>query len=657
MNRPLLLIAALAACKSDPAPKGTTDTGTGVRAIVDATRPEHFLDLPFPSDGLLDGSGHPDMTGFPVAGTDLGGAVVSGWVRRIGLTTQGFANNGAAWFRFTGPLTGLGEDTTGAATDSVLLIDVETGERLPLALRFIEDPLDDPFYGENTLAMAPALGHPPRSGATLAAVVMQSAGATPAAGWSPDPVVTAALDLAGVTGPVAVATTYTVQDATGELQAVANDVLERLGDSPDWGDAVARRVASITYAQGLTPSENDATVCTVAFTDGSEELRYVAAMAEGDDHTHDLLNDWPMAVYQIEIPFLNYSGLDDRPYMRPGLGTVSDTARDSGWWSFSGGLPAMEPDIEVVSLTVSVPLGTDGAPIHDAPVVIYDHGTGGHAYNAVQRRAALDDGFGLAEIFADTGWAIVSRDSPLYGTRYPLIDEGYGASLGFYNVVNLPAFRDNQRQAALEGLIVRRFVETGLNAALPEGSVDGTRLRRMGHSLGSVTTNLGLAADPDAYEASFLSGSGGVYSHYFLDTGLIEDLDPALIGSLFSLFGAETPDVITASAAMGAALGLTPEAWDHIDRLHPVVSAFQWTMDPSDPMAVARDIDVPTTMLIGIGDHQVPNFTSDALLVALPDATSTECSASYDYDPHWVLHREICGADALTAWLTSDFSR
>ena len=48
------------------------------------------------------------------------------------------------------------------------------------------------------------------------------------------------------------------------------------------------------------------------------------------------------------------------------------------------------------------------------------------------------------------GWAVVGRDADLYGQRYPLIDEGFGASLGFYNVVNPPAFRDNLRRFIAE---------------------------------------------------------------------------------------------------------------------------------------------------------------------------------------------------------------
>ena len=82
-----------------------------------------------------------------------------------------------------------------------------------------------------------------------------------------------------------------------------------------------------------------------------------------------------------------------------------------------------------------------------------------------------------------------------------------------------------------------------------------------------------------------------------------------------------------------------------------MMTLFQWVMDPSDPMSVARDEQIPATILIGVGDYQVPNFTSHALGTALPDPHIVSVEASWDYDPHVVLHREVAGYDAMTDWL------
>lgn len=631
------------------APDGSIKTDA-VAAIVDPERSSHFFDAPFPSDDLMDGSHHVDLSAFPETPSEVTRGVISGWARRVGLTSQGFANNGAAYFRFEGPLD-LPTVLSGTPDDPVLLIDVETGERIPLALRFTQSAGDDPFLADNLLAFAPALGRPPRSGATLAAIVMESAGAKAAEGWQAPDAVLDVLKRSGVTGRPAVATVYTVQDATGELAALYDHVDDAMGASPDWSAVVFKRITHIDFAQGLTPSEEEATIVTTTFEDGSQELAHMYANEDGV-HAHDLLNEWPMAVYQAEIPVYNYSGLADRPYMSPGLSHLFDTDRETGWIDFVDGMPAHAPDEEPMRIILSIPKDADDEPIWDAPIVMWDHGTGGSAMNSVQRLNRHDNGLAVASRFSDAGFAVIGRDAPLYGTRFDLIDEGFsGGSLGFYNVVNLPAFRDNQRQTAVDGHVLRRFITEGLNSTLTAGSIDTTRVRRLGHSLGSLTTNLGVAPEPDEYESIFLSGTGGVLSHYFLDTGLIDDIGTDLVDQIFALFQVAAPDPITAPSVFGAALGIPEEGWDNIDRLHPTITLFQWTMDPSDPMSVARDEATPATVFIGIGDHQVPNFTSYALHTALPDSKVVTVEATSEYDPHVVLHREELGFDALSEWL------
>jgi len=625
-----------------------------VQPYIDPARSTHFFDMPFPSDDLLTSDGTPDLTGFPVFGTDAAEPIVDGWRTRLESVAQGFGNNTAAYFRFTGPVS-VPPSTEGTPYDPILLVDMDTGELLPLEARFITDPGEDPSLVANLLAFAPALGHPPRSGARLAAVVMAEAGVEFVEGAVPAGV-TDALALAGVTGTPAVATVYTVQDVTGQLQQLITDADARFDAETDpWAGVALKRVTGMAYSQGTTPSGSSATVLEVTFEDGSTELSYQSPLTE-DTGTHVVdMDAWPMAVYQAQVPVWNYSGLDDAPYMSPSISHLYDTDRVSGWIDFENGLLTAVPDADSTRVTISVPKGDDGNPIENARLLMYDHGTGGTAYHAVQRRNKYDDCDALARVLADEGWAIVGRDQPLYGTRYPLIDEGYGASLGFYNIVNLPAFRDNQRQGAIEGLQVKRFLLEALNdklAAGSGGSIDTTApVRRLGHSLGSVTVNLGTAATADQWEATFLSGTGGVFTHYFLDTGLIGQFDDSLIESLFALFGAEAPAEITAPAALGAALGLPEDDWGQIDRLHPVIQLFQWTMDPSDPMAVARDQAAPSLVFLGEGDYQVPNFTTLALDTALPDSELVRCAATSDYDPHWCLHREADGPATLRQWL------
>jgi hypothetical protein len=639
------VLLSISCTESDP-------VTTGVPAIVDQSRPEHFFDHPFPSDALSEGDGRPDMSGYPVAGVPMMLPVIEGWRDRAAISTDGFSNGGAIYFRFEGALS-LPSTTEGLVTDPVLLINLDTHELHPLDIRFTESPLGDPTLADNLLAMSPRIGHLPASGARLAAVVMGDAGAAPPATRldGEDDELLDALTTAGVDGDVAVATIFRTQDGTAQLRTLAS-AADAWIDLREPQAMTLKRVVHISYSQGSTPSGNDATVFTARFDDESEEITYIAPLNEEEgNHEIDLLTDWPMAVYQGHLAVPNFSGLADRPYMSPGLTHFFDSERTTGWIDFHDGELLSFPDEDQTRVVISLPLDSSGEPLEEVPVVLYDHGTGGHAYNSVQRRNLYDDGHALAQILADEGVAIIGRDAPLYGTRYPLIDEGYGASLGFYNIANPPAFRDNQRQTAIEGLVLMRYIEEQLNDVLPAGSVDSSRVRRMGHSMGSVTSNLGVAATPEVWDSVFLSGTGGLFMEYFLQTGLIHTIDPAVFDSLFALLGADAPSEITPANVLGAGLDLPPEAWPAIDRLHPLSTLFQWMMDPSDPMTVARDEQTPALVFIGVGDWQVPNFTSEALSEALPIAQVVECVPTWDYDPHYCLHREQEGYDAFRTWL------
>ncbi len=633
----MILATLLAACAPD------------VRGIYDLGRPTHYFDVPFPSDTLLDADGFPDLDGFPVARAELAAGIEAGWIDRIERTTQGFANNGASYFRFDG-VVDLPPSLPGLKSDPVVMVSLDTGEQLGVDVRFIEDPAGDPHYGPNTLAVVPSLATPPRSGETYVVAVMRGDGVGPPKGWEPSDIARDGLRNAGIPGRPALATVFTVQDATAQLRALVADVDSRVGD---WGSPVFHRVVELEYRAGETPAGNEATVEIARYEDGGERTVYLS-YDPGEEQVVDLL-DWPMVVYEADIPTLNYQDPDDRPYMSAGLLHITDTARDTGWIDFSAGRLVSTPWIESMRITVSLPAESDGSAGDAIGAVVWDHGTAGDAYNIVQRPGEADNGRDLAAAFAAAGFATIGRDATLYGARFPLIEEGFGdGSLGFYNLVNLPAFRDNQRQTAVDGHVLRRYVEQQLAADLPAGTLDTSRLRRGGHSLGAVTSNLGLAADPDGWESAFLVGTGGSFSSYFLETGLLADQDPELIASLFTLFGAVAPEVVTTEALVGAILGVPEPAWASVDRAHPLFTMFQWTMDPSDPLAVARDETMPVTVVIAPGDRQTPDFTAEALAVALPDDRVVYCGARGEYDPHQCLWREPEGPGLVAEWLAGE---
>jgi len=626
-------------------------------AIVNPDRPTHFFDAPWPDPARLDVELRPDLQGFPTPDNAITARVIGGWARRLERAALGFGNNTGAYFRFDEPLD-LPAELPGEPGDPVVWIDVDTLELAPLDLRFITNPQGDPFYARNTLAVIPQLGRAPRSGATVAVAVLRSAGARAPDGYEPDPRVAQALTAAGVRGRVAVATVFTVQDVGGQLQVLRDDLATRAAQDEV---PVFRRVVHLSIAQAETDRGQATTRVVARYDDGELGVTELAANDGAAPFEIDLLDPtYPALVYEGELRTWNYQGLQDRPYMRPGVGHLQDVERDDGWFDLRYDGLGRAPEPEPMRIVVAVPRQAERIELLAEAVVVYDHGTSGHAYNIIQRRNEVDDGRALLDAYMSRGVVVVGRDAPLYGVRFPLIDRGYaGGSLGFYNVVNLPAFRDNQRQAALDAHVVQRWVREGA-VGLPD-PVAGVlaaepQILRQGHSLGSVTAALSLAGEPGRADLprspTMLTGTGGVFSHYFLDTGLIDNtIDDETIALIYGLFDAEVPERVTPASALGAALGLPESAWAHVDRQHPVLHLFQWTMDPSDPMAVAREIAAPVRVVIAPGDWQTPDFTAEALAERLPDAHVVWCQARGDYDPHSCLWREPEGASIVGGWL------
>lgn len=297
---------------------------------------------------------------------------------------------------------------------------------------------------------------------------------------------------------------------------------------------------------------------------------------------------------------------------------------------------------------VSVPKGTSGR----IPAVIWDHGTGGTAANHLSRMDPTHDVERLNQIAADAGVALVSHDQPFYGTRWPLMDQGFtDGSLGFYNIVNLPAFRDNQRQGGLEGLAVHRLLRHAPRDAPWSNNIDGRSVHRFGHSLGSVTANVSLAADPSAWRSAFLSGPSASFAFNFLQTGL-SDGSGGIFDTLADLFDVQVEEGQDLGVVIAAALGIDdPTARARMDRSHPAVALFSWIVDPSDVAAFGADQPVPTTLLMGIGDRQTVNEGTEAMARALPDARLVPIQPTTDLDPHHVLFTEEAAREAFRDWL------
>lgn len=611
---------------------------SGPAALVADDRSAHLLDRPFPAMELMDDDGTVDLSAFPNAGSDLGDTMVQGWARQASETSMGFGHLGPIAFRFEAPLEGLEDRYTGLEDDPVRLYSLDSDHRVPIDVRFVESAQGDPFLRDNTLLIAPIPTAPLRSGERYIAVVDTTLASPSETYVLPDQ----------APDDAAVATVFPVQDSVGQLLTLGAATDAALDADPTLlQPAEYKRVASLRYEQGETPSGNAATVVTVTFEDDTTELSYLDDVEGGETWEQDLLTDWPFAVYQIEIQTLAFQDLSAQPYASPGLGLIGDFGRSGdGWIPFTAdGALVRDPVPESMRVVVQVPVDATG-PLS---VMTWDHGTGGHAYNALRRVVNGHHAVEIAQALADAGVVVVSRDQPLYGTRYPLIDEGHSASLGFYNIGNLPAFRDNQRQAAVDHRVLHRFVRDELPSFVETTGGVGA----FGHSLGSVTVHLGAVLEGnDGADDVLVSGTGGYFTYYVLETGLLGSGN-AVVEIIAPLTGFSEEDLLQASPSelIAALMGVPEAAWPGMDRMHPAMGLFQMIMDPSDAISTSAGLVTPETIVLGVGDYQVPNITTDWLAEVLPAGSDVVvCEPRADYDPHHCTYIEPEGIGAMEEW-------
>lgn len=607
----------------------------GPAAIVAADRSEHLLDRPFPADELIAADGTVILDDFPEAGTELGTTMTAGWARMAGETSLGFSHLAAVSFRFEAPLEGLEDSYPGSEDDPIQLLSLDSGTRHPIQVKFVASADGDPFLRDNLLLIAPDPAHPLRSGERYLAFVDDSLAQSPEGYTLP----------AEAPKQAAVATTFPVQDSLGQLLTLREETDSVLDAAPEMLEPQnLRRVVELDYRAGETPSGKAATVVTATFEGGDTEVTYLGAFEGLQEQTLDL-TQWPMEVWQAEIQTVAWQDLSAQPYAKPGVGLITDFNRSGdGWIDFDdAGQLLNSPTAEAMRVVIQVPRTDHTGPL---PVMTWDHGTGGHAYNAVRRAVSGSRAEDLASLLDEAGVIVVSRDQPLYGQRYPLIDEGFSASLGFYNVGNLPAFRDNQRQAGVDHRVLQRFCQEQLPQIV---DADPERIGAFGHSLGSVTAHIGLALQQgDGAQSALVSGTGGYFTYYILDTGLLGSGND-VVGLVAPLIGVDEDTLAQASASelIAALVGVPESAWHHMDRFHPTMGLFQLIMDPSDPLVLAPEQQVPETIVLGVGDYQVPNNTTEWLGQALPDSETVVCEPQSDYDPHHCTYLEEAGLQSF----------
>ncbi len=569
------------ACGSDdetPGAAGPAATQAFFDFSADLTAPEHFYDLPYPSDLRLDDAGHPDLRGFP---NPKNVALVSGLVN-VASQHPGFPVLPVAYFRFTKPVAVPANDATVPLAPEVgssfLLLDVDPssparGTLFPL---MAQTWAADPYLPENVVAVAPVPGFVLSPNRRYAFVVK-----------------TSLVDADGKTvgQPAAMAALAAGNDPGGAL-----------------GPAAVTLYAPLFETLGTLGVPSAEVAAATVFTTGD----VVAETAR--------LSDAVLADYQAVIGDLKVDPDDGAAHPRycelVGTLTVPQFQKGKAPFDSEGlfefgedGKPIKQRD-ETVPLVVTMPRGP--MPPGGYPLVLYFHGSGGLSGQVVDRGtipfagAPETKGEGPAHVLAAQGFGAVGAALPVNPERVP-----GASSIAYLNFANLGAFRDTFRQgvieqrlmlAALQSMEVPPEVVAGCTGmTLPDGEpafrFATARVMALGQSMGGMYVNMIGAVEPRV-EAVVPTGAGGFWSYFILQTTLLD---------------------------AGPLLALLLEADDDLSFMHPALHTMQTAWEPAEPMVYMPRLAKrplpghpvrPIYEPVGQGDSFFPTVVYDAIVLA-----------------------------------------
>jgi hypothetical protein len=580
MNSPLaalvwasLATCLIAGCKDaedgactgcDAAPAATA--GTQVRMSFGAG----FYASPFPSDERLLGDGRPDMTGFPNPDPQ---ALVTKVLTLLTRDTHGFGLTSGIFFSLTGPLhAGALPDLAGSIRPEsrVFLVGIDPmspdlGQRYPVEVGFRED--GGPYGAPHQLALLPLQGIPLRPRAAYAAVVLRSLG-----------------DEAGA--PLGVSLEM--------AQLAAGKRPDHLSES---GFSTYQKALGALRGMGVDPSQ---IAGLAAFTTGDPTAGMTAVRA-------DMLSRPPPAP---TAPFLPAEVFDEfcvfrttiaMPTYQTGMPPFAD---EGGQWALDAQGKATPQSEEMANFVVTVPRRP--MPAGGYPIVLFSRTGGGGDRPLVDRgvqpatgQPALVPGTGPGLTFARAGFAGASIDGPHGGLRNITHDD---EQFLMFNVGNPGALRDNVRQSAAElALAAHVLAQVSIDASSCPGTspgpvtFDAGTMALMGHSMGATISPLTLASEP-LFRAAILSGAGGSWIE-----NILYKQEPIPVKGIAEIL-----------------LGLNHTDYK-LHSLDPMLSLFQWAVEPADPPAYGRGVIAEPAagsprhvlMLQGIVDHYIlPSIAS-----------------------------------------------
>jgi hypothetical protein len=445
---------------------GCDEPARGPHVRMDPSRPTSFFDAPFPDDGLRDGT-RVDISGFPNPGATPSVETIRGLLDH----NTGFALSGGVFFQITAPLDASQLPTIDesiAAASPIFIIDLDSGERTPLEVSFVEEPTQ--YGAPNLLALLPVQGIPLRPSTRYAAIVttalrtttqepLESATSSELARWSADVHALAALDVD--TAHIAGLTVFTTGDPAAELGKVRAAAL-----------AKPLPVIDAPFVRGEVFDDYCVYATTIAMPD-----------------------------YQSGTPPFDSMG---------------------GTWEYdAAGVPIVQR-MATSSLVVTVPRRAQ--PTGGFPLVVFVRAGGGgdrplvdRGQHAIAGGPAIEAGEGPARYLARAGFAGIQVDGPLGGLRNVTMGD---EQFLLFNVSNIAAMRDNVRENALELDVIANVAAqlhldasdcpaaSGTGAGPADVAFDDTHFALMGHSNGAWISPL-AAAHERLFGALILSGAGG----------------------------------------------------------------------------------------------------------------------------------------------------
>ncbi|HTA21112.1 MAG TPA: EB domain-containing protein, partial [Polyangia bacterium] len=458
-----------------------------------STPPKDFFRLPFPNDVRVT-DGALDMSDFPRPGpTPLGVDLVQLYVDAWTTDFDGFSSIGVTTFRFSADI-----DLSTATPDNVLLFDVTPGAsggeyardwlfssgRTKYSCRnrmTVRNTTDAPLLPKHTYAVILTTGIKSMAGETpvvdpdMTALLATTAPADatlmhawtvyqPLRDWLAKPPAGE-----GITAPsVAAAAVFTVQDAPGHVQRLA--------------DAVAAQPA---------PVLKDVTLCAAGVKSPCDDGTPARACPATPDPAFDEIQG------RFSVPIFQKG---TEPY---------DTPAQGGGIVETAGVPQVQRT-EDVCFDLTVPKGA--MPAAGWPLMVYHHGTGGSF------RSVITDGVSGKLAGLTPPSATFSFDAVEHGARAG--GSTKSANDLVFNPLNPRAARDNFLQGASDVLQAFRVAGLALDAATSPTKMaiafDATKVTFYGHSQGSTSGTMAVAFS-DAAPLAVFSGAGAFLTHSLLD--------------------------------------------------------------------------------------------------------------------------------------------